>query len=77
MAGAEAAELMKRMVSLDLRETAFPDLSFATTEMHHMITRVLRSDQTAPRYEIWVMRSYADTLREVVQHHLAHFGAAA
>lgn len=74
IAGAGAAELVKRLVALDLRETAFPDLSFATTEMHHMITRVLRRDHDGPRYEIWVMRSYADTLREIVEHTLAHFG---
>lgn len=73
--GDAAAELLKRMISIDLRETAFPDMSFATTEYHHMITRVLRRDgDDGPRYQIWVMRSYADTLREAVQHHLMHFG---
>lgn len=77
IAGAEAVELLKRLVSLDLREAAFPNLSFATTEMHHMITRVLRNDDDGPRYQIWVMRSYADTLREAVQHHLAQFGVTA
>ena len=71
--GADAAELIKRLVSIDLREAAFPDLSFATTEMHHMITRVLRQDGETPRYQIWVMRSYADFLREAVEHHLAQF----
>jgi heterotetrameric sarcosine oxidase gamma subunit len=76
--GEDAPELMKRLVSLDLRETAFPDLSFATTQMHHMITRVLRRDRDdGPRYQIMVMRSYADNLREIVQHHLAHFGVTA
>ena len=73
--GADAGELLKRMVSLDLREAAFPDLSFATTQMHHMITRVLRRDQNGtPRYEIMVMRSFADDLREIAAHHLHHFG---
>ena len=77
VAGDEAAELLKRFVALDLRESELPDLSFATTELHHMITRVLRTDQDGPHYEIWVMRSYADTLREVVEHHLAQFGVTA
>ncbi len=43
--------------------------------MHHMITRVLRRDAgEVPRYEVMVMRSYADDLREIAAHHLAHFG---
>ncbi len=44
--------------ALDLREAAFPDLTFASTQMHHMITKVLRRDRDgAARYEVWVMRS--------------------
>lgn len=71
--GTNAAELVKRMVSIDLREAAFPDQSYATTEMHHMITRVLRQDTDGPCYQVWVMRSYADTLREIAAEHLNHF----
>lgn len=73
--GGNAAELLKRLVPIDLRERAFPDLSFATTLAHHMITRVLRHDRNgAPRYHVMVMRSYADDLRELLAHHLAQFG---
>jgi len=73
--GPNAAEILKRMVSLDLRADAFPSGRFATTEMHHMITRVLRTDRHgSPRYEVMVMRSYADTLAEIVRHHLHRFG---
>lgn len=73
VAGPEAAELLKRMVSIDLRARSFPDLSFASTQMHHMITKVLRHDRAdGPRYEVMVMRSYADDLREIVAHHLHH-----
>lgn len=72
--GAEAAELLKRLVSIDLRERAFPDLSYATTLAHHMITRVLRRDRGTPCYEVMVMRSYADDLHGLLSHHLAHFG---
>jgi len=73
--GEHAAELLKRMISIDLRPAAFPDLAYATTEMHHMITRVLRRDAGGtPRYEVMVMRSYADNLHEIVAHHMAHFG---
>lgn len=73
--GENAAEIVKRMVSIDLREAAFPDLSFATTHMHHMITKVLRRDREGtPAYEVMVMRSYADDLRKIVAHHLDHFG---
>jgi heterotetrameric sarcosine oxidase gamma subunit len=72
--GADAAELLKRLVSIDLREHAFPDLSWATTLAHHMITRVLRRDRGTPCYEVMVMRSYADDLHGLLGHHLAHFG---
>ena len=74
-AGGNAAELLKRLVPVDLRERSFPDLSYATTMAHHMITRVLRQDEEgAPCYRVLVMRSYADDLRQLLQHHLAHFG---
>jgi methylglutamate dehydrogenase subunit D len=72
--GAAAAELMKRLVSIDLRERAFPDLSWATTLAHHMITRVLRRDRGTPCYEVMVMRSYADDLHGLLSHQLAQFG---
>ncbi|MEO1492696.1 MAG: sarcosine oxidase subunit gamma [Pseudomonadota bacterium] len=69
--GKGADELLKRFVSIDLRERAFPDLSFATTQAHHMITRVLRRDLAGtPRYEVLVMRSYGDNLHEILAHHL-------
>lgn len=75
LSGPNAAELLKRMVSLDLREAAFPNLTFATTHMHHMITRVLRHDADAgPSYDVMVMRSYADDLRELAEHHIHRFG---
>lgn len=71
--GEAADEVLKRMVSLDLREPSFPDLSFASTSMHHMITKVLRRDRDGTqRFEVMVMRSYADNLREIVEHHLTH-----
>lgn len=72
--GAQAAELLKRLVPIDLRERAFPNLSYATTLAHHMITRVLRRDRGTPCYEVMVMRSYADDLHGLLAHHLAHFG---
>ncbi|MEM1298534.1 MAG: hypothetical protein AAGH68_04575 [Pseudomonadota bacterium] len=73
--GANAAEICKRMVSLDLRDSAFPHLSFASTHMHHMILKVLRQDQGGtPAYTLMVMRSYADDLRELATHHIDHFG---
>lgn len=73
--GPDAAELLKRLVPVDLRERSFPDLSWATTLAHHMITRVLRRDRDGvPGYRVMVMRSYADDLHEILAHHLAHFG---
>lgn len=73
--GESAAELLKRLVSLDLRERSFPNLSWAGTMTHHMITRLLRQDRNGvPCYRVTVMRSYADELRELLEHHLAHLG---
>lgn len=73
--GKNAAELLKRLIPIDLRERSFPDLSHATTLAHHMITRVLRQDENdVPSYRVLVMRSYADELRQLLGHHLAHFG---
>ncbi|MEM7424364.1 MAG: hypothetical protein AAF334_11630 [Pseudomonadota bacterium] len=74
--GAHAAELLKRMVSIDLRETGFPDMSYASTTVHHMFLKVLRRDRVGvPSYSLMVMRSYADDLREILTHHLEHFEA--
>jgi sarcosine oxidase subunit gamma len=72
--GAGASELLKRIVPIDLRERAFPDLSWATTLAHHMITRVLRRDRGVPRYEVMVMRSYAGDLHGLLAQRLAQFG---
>ncbi len=72
--GAGAGELLKRLVPIDLRERAFPNLSYATTLAHHMVIRVLRRDRGTPCYEVMVMRSYADDLHGLLAHHLAHFG---
>lgn len=75
VAGEDAAELLKRMVSIDLRDAAFPDQSFASTTVHHMFLKVLRQDRDgAPCYRLMVMRSYADDLRDMIEHHLHHFG---
>lgn len=74
LSGPNAAEILKRMVSLDLRDLGFKNLSFATTHMHHMITKVLRRDDgETPRYNVMVMRSYADDLRDIAEHHLHQF----
>ncbi len=73
--GSKSAEFLKRLVSIDLRAHGFPDLSFATTQAHHMITRVLRRDHAGtPRYEVMVMRSYANNLHEILGHNLNQFG---
>lgn len=73
--GPDAVELLKRMVSVDLREAAFPDLSFASTTVHHMFLKVLRQDRDGmPCYRLMAMRSYGDNLREIVAHHLHQYG---
>lgn len=73
--GPAARDVLARMVSIDLRERAFPTGSFATTHMHHMITRVLRDDPDGSLgYEIWVMRSYAGDLAELAASHARRLG---
>ena len=67
--GARSRDLLSRLVPIDLRDRSFPDGSFATTQCHHMITRVLREDEGAPAFEVLVMRSYAADLAEIVHHH--------
>lgn len=75
ISGEQAVEVLKRMASIDLRDSAFPDLSFASTTVHHMFLKILRQDRDQmPCYRLMVMRSYADNLREIVAHHVHHFG---
>lgn len=69
--GPHAADLIARLCALDLRERAFPDLSFATTQAHHMIMRLARH---GGGYEVWVMRSFAEVMWELLVHHGAQFG---
>lgn len=72
--GRNARDLLARIVSIDLRQRSFPDMSFATTQAHHMITRVLRRDSDGPGYEIMVMRSFAEVMWDLLVEHGAQFG---
>jgi len=77
LAGPNAAEALKRLVPIDLREAAFPDLAFATTALHDVVVQVLRRDADGlPRYEISAGRSCADHLHGIVAQCLRRFGPA-
>ncbi len=71
--GPKAADLIARLCPIDLRERSFPPMSFASTQAHHMITRVLRTEAF---YEVWVMRSFAQDMWELLTHHAEQFGLA-
>ena len=55
--GAAAAALLARLVTIDLRSTAFPEGCFAQTGVHH--AGVLLERRGAERYELYVLRTYA------------------
>ena len=55
--GAAAAALLARLVTIDLRPTAFPAGCFAQTGVHH--AGVLLERSGAERYEMYVLRTFA------------------
>ena len=55
--GAAATALLARLVTIDLRPTAFPAGCFAQTGVHH--AGVLLERSGAERYEMYVLRTYA------------------
>lgn len=72
--GPDAGALLTRIVSLDLRESAFPEGAFAATGGHHLMLKLHRRGPSS--YEIFVMRSYARTLWELLLDHARQFGVA-
>ena len=72
VAGPNAAGLMARMVSLDLRPAAFPDGSVASTGLHHMGVTILARDGG---FDIFVLRSFGLAIWETLIESAAQFGA--
>jgi heterotetrameric sarcosine oxidase gamma subunit len=62
--GEAAAEVLARCIALDLDPTAFPPGRVAQTMIHHVDVLVHRVAQT--RFELWVLRSFAESLAEWV-----------
>lgn len=72
--GPDAAALLARLVSIDLRDAAFPVGAFAATGGRHMMLKLWRTGPEA--YELFVMRSFAAYCGSLLDEHGAQFGAA-
>ncbi len=72
IAGEQAAALLNRHLPLDLRETAFPPGSVASSALHHVGVTLWRS---AAGYELFLPRGFAVSLWEVLLEGAAQFGA--
>lgn len=70
--GAHAAEFLNRHVPLDLRESKFAEGAAASTMLHHTGVTLWRS---ARGYELFMPRSFALSLWEVLLQSAAQFGA--
>jgi sarcosine oxidase subunit gamma len=60
--GEAAAELLSRCVALDFDARAFPADRVAQTAIHHIDVHIHRLTETS--FEIWVLRSFAESLAE-------------
>jgi sarcosine oxidase subunit gamma len=72
--GRDAAALLARFVSVDLREKAFPDGSHAATAAHHSQWNVIRRDRDGPGYDLLVGRSFTRDFWEMLALHGRQFG---
>jgi len=72
VAGPRAAELMARMVPVDLRPAKFAEGAVASTTLHHLgVTIMARADG----YDIFVLRSFGLAVWEHLVDAAAQFGA--
>lgn len=71
VAGPRAADLVARMVPLDLRPAKFPDGSVASTALHHVGVTILAR---AGGYDILVLRSFGLAIWEILSETAAQFG---
>ncbi|MFQ5564999.1 MAG: sarcosine oxidase subunit gamma [Paracoccaceae bacterium] len=72
VSGANALDLMARMVPLDLRPAAFPEGSVANTGLHHVGVTILARDGG---FDIFVLRSFGLAVWEMLIESAAQFGA--
>ncbi len=71
LAGPQAATLLNRFLPLDLRDSAFPVGSVASTAFHHVGVTLWRS---ADGFEIFLPRGFALSLWEMLLEGAAQFG---
>jgi sarcosine oxidase subunit gamma len=72
--GPDAAALLARFVSVDLRDHAFPDGAHAATGAHHSQWSLIRRDAGGPGYDLLVGRSFARDVWEMLELHARQFG---
>jgi heterotetrameric sarcosine oxidase gamma subunit len=83
LCGPRAGQVLGKLVSLDLREAAFPNLGCACTPLAHTPTTVLRRDRNAlPGFEILFRSEFGEYLWDSVmeagaEFEMAPFGLAA
>ena len=69
LSGADAAQLMNRFCAVDL---SCPKGKFLATALHHVPVHILKSSATA--YLLFLPRSYAESLAELLYHSALQFG---
>jgi heterotetrameric sarcosine oxidase gamma subunit len=72
VSGANALDLMARMVPLDLRPAAFPEGSVTNTGLHHVGVTIAARDGG---FDIFVLRSFGLAVWEMLVLSAAQFGA--
>lgn len=76
VSGPDAVALLTRIVAIDLRDAAFAPGAFAATGGHHMILKLRRLGGAEPSYELFVMRSLARDMWQLLLEHARQFGVA-
>ncbi|MGR3715778.1 MAG: sarcosine oxidase subunit gamma [Thermohalobaculum sp.] len=71
VSGANALDLMARMVPLDLRPAAFPEGSVANTGLHHVGVTIVARDGG---FDLMVLRSFGLSVWETLLESAAQFG---
>ena len=69
LSGADAARLINRFCAVDL---SCPKGKFLATALHHVPVHILKSSATA--YLLFLPRSYAESLAELLYHSALQFG---
>ena len=69
LSGADAARLINRFCAVDL---SCPEGKFLATALHHVPVHILKASATA--YLLFLPRSYAESLAELLHHSALQFG---